>query len=166
MCFNQILLQSLSSKGFYIPLPLSPPNSIHSLNPACPLSAAKCTYVWGHPVDHGQSARSLIQEANWYSPSPSSHGLSIVPQLGTEHFKPLHYSCWHFGWLDLVRIHVCQQTCYVGKILFHQSPYYLWILQSFCPLLHDNFLNLYRRRYDTDISFRVGYSSVSLFFNL
>lgn len=115
-----------------------------------------------------QSFRSHILEKSWF-PFPSSHPLSIAPQLGVGLCDHLPAPSQGFAWLDLSWV-----SCTVSRTM---SSMCYCILKNtvslWSPLASDSYststlssvrsLDLGRRRSDVDVLFRLSFLYSLLF---
>lgn len=105
-----------------------------------------CTWVWGHPPEHGHHTSGHTCEEKW---------LSFLQQLSIGHSfsardgisQALPYVCQHADWLVFYRypslLWVCVWwPCHIQKTLFPSTPSHPPILTFFQPPVWWRFLSL------------------------
>lgn len=75
------------------------------------------SWVWGHPLEHGLTARSHALKEGWLHPFLK---LSIInsSSVGVKVSKSFPAPCWNVGWIDLVQI-------------LYGPPELLWVCEHF-----------------------------------
>lgn len=155
--FDSIHLLS-STPPRSIPTSLPPPMSSFLITYPVQFMLPKGSWLWGHPLEHGQTSRGPTLKENQFSLSRqlsavliSSDGMELDAHL------PLHTGIPVCSSADLVKCVTTimslymQLPCSVWKALSHPVVHVLWLLQTFCSLFCNDNQALCLGRYDMSI---------------
>ena len=105
------------------------------------------------------------------SPTPSSHQLSITPQLGLEVHTQLSLPCWAFAWLEFLKVlcrllqmawvHMCNCPAVSERQCFITIVHHLWLCSYSVPsavMMAEPWLGMGG---DADVPLRAEYFIVS-----